>query len=47
MEDLTTQQGHTDFNAQMSGIKFWKGVENPRPVYIKKVLRSIEWLLAF
>jgi hypothetical protein len=27
--------GTTDFDAQMSGLKLWKGNENLRPVYEK------------
>ena len=39
--------GTSDFDTQMSGIKFWKGDENLRPVYKKTVSRKIERLLAF
>ncbi len=39
--------GTSDFDAQMSGRKFWKGDENLRPVYKKTVFRSIERLLLF
>jgi hypothetical protein len=31
----------------MSGIKFWKGDENLRPVYKKPFYRNIDWLLVF
>jgi hypothetical protein len=34
--------GTSDFGVQMSGIKFWKGDENLRPVY-----KKIEWLRVF
>jgi len=27
--------GTSDFEAQMSGVKFWKGDENQRPLYTK------------
>jgi hypothetical protein len=39
--------GTSDFDAQMSGIKFWKGDENLRHVYKKTVSRNIEHLLSF
>jgi hypothetical protein len=34
--------GTSDFDAQMSGLKFWKGDENLRPVNKKTVLRNID-----
>jgi hypothetical protein len=37
--------GTSDFDAQMCGIKFWKGDENLRPVFRKE--KKIEWLPAF
>jgi hypothetical protein len=37
--------GTSDFDAQMSGMKFWKGDENLRLVNKKTVLPNIEWLL--
>jgi hypothetical protein len=39
--------GTSDFDAQMPGIKFWKGNENLRPVRQKPFYESIEWLFAF
>jgi len=37
--------GTSDLDAQMSGIKFWKDDENPRPVY-KKNLFTKYWAVA-
>ncbi len=38
--------GTHKFDAQIPGIKFWKGDENLRP-FNKRFLRYIEWLPAF
>jgi hypothetical protein len=46
-KDRYCRLGTIDFDAQMSGIKFWTSDENLRPVYKKPVLQNIEWLLAF
>ncbi len=45
-DTLYLTRGTSDFDAQMSGIKFWKVDENLRPVF-KNRLRNIKWLLAF
>ncbi len=45
--EILCSLGTSDFDAQMSGIKFWKGDENLRLVNKKMVLSNIEWLLAF
>ncbi len=37
--------GTSDFDAQISSIKFWKGDENRRPVFKKTVLRNIDWCM--
>jgi hypothetical protein len=39
--------GISDFDAQMSGIKIWKGDENLGPVYKKTVFQHIERFLSF
>jgi hypothetical protein len=40
--------GTSDFDAQMYGIKFWKGNENLRPVYKIPIYEIVSaWLLAF
>ncbi len=36
----------SDFDAQMSGIKFWKGDDNQRPVN-KNWFAKFQWLLEF
>jgi hypothetical protein len=36
----------SDFDAQMSGINFWKGDDNQRPVN-KNRLAKFQWLLEF
>jgi hypothetical protein len=36
----------SDFDAQMSGIKFWKGDDNQRPVN-KNRSAKFQWLLEF
>ncbi len=40
-------KGTSDFDAQMCGIKFWKGFKNLKHVHKKPFYKNIEWLLAF
>jgi hypothetical protein len=42
-------KGTSDFDAQMSGIHFWKGDENLKICLLKTVFQNIdiEWLLQF
>jgi hypothetical protein len=39
--------GTSDFDAQMSGIKFWKGDDNLRPVFKKLFLELLNGCLHF
>ncbi len=39
--------GTSDFDAQMSGIKFWKGNENLRPVYKQPFYEILSGCLHF
>ncbi len=43
----TSALGTSEFDAQMSGIKFWKGDENLRPIYKKTFYDILSGCLHF